>query len=130
MDRVPGDLQIGGDARHAPALAVQREHRVPPRGRISDLVVGREAPHRVMARTPPELDTADRGDLVEMEAGVFRLEDEDGLLDLFGQRPMALDFRRAEEARSAPLAGRACAAVRRSGERVRRASERRGRRDG
>src|SRR3954454_9077702 len=81
MNCVARDLQIGGDARHAPSLAVQGEYRMAARGGVGDLVVGREAapdedgqwvfgedtPHRVVARTPPELDAADLRDLMVVE---------------------------------------------------------------
>ncbi len=105
-------MQIGGDARDRPALAVQGEHRVASRGGVGDLMVGREsapdedrqrvfgedAPHRVVARTATELDTTDLGDLMVVEGGKLGLEHEDGPLDFLGQGAMALHFRRAEQA--------------------------------
>jgi len=112
MDGVPRNLQIGGNTRDRPALAVQREHRVPPRRGADDLMVGREpapdeegerifgedTPHRVVARTPAELDTTDRCDLMVVKGGMLGLEHEDGPLDFVGKGAMALHFRRTEEA--------------------------------
>ena len=85
---------------------------MPPRGRISDLVIGQEsasdedrqrvlgedAPHGVVARMPSEPDTTDRRDLMVVEGGMLGLEYEDGPLDFLGQGAMALHFRRTEQA--------------------------------
>jgi len=106
-----GSMQVGGDTRHAPPFAVQLQHRVPPRGGIGDLVIGREptsdeggqrvlgedAAHGVMARTPPELDATDLRDLMGMEGGMLGFEDEDRALDFLGERAMPFHLRRPEQ---------------------------------
>jgi hypothetical protein len=109
MHRLPARAQVGADALGIPAVDVQGDHR--PLGRLGrHFMVGWEAAHRPRrrwavgqdalhgVRTGPALKDAatDGGDLVGPEGRVLRLEVDDELAHIRGQRRRARPLRRSD----------------------------------
>ena len=118
VDGHPAHLQVGGNGLHAPAVEVQRDHRLSRLLAVRGLVVGLEQagelqrddllgddPRRsVLAEPPARADVDDVRDLVVVERGVLGLEFDDHPPDRGLQPPAFGPVRgrvRSEEAQHA-----------------------------
>ncbi|MBD0357471.1 MAG: hypothetical protein ICV57_09905, partial [Rubrobacter sp.] len=91
VDGGPAHPHVGGYGLHAPAVQVQRHHRLPRLPSVLRLVVGveevgelqgddllgQDPPRRVLAEPPAGADVDDVGDLVGVELRVLGLELDD-----------------------------------------------------